>query len=84
MKMTVIPIAIGALGTGIKGLIGTGIGGLGNKRTRGEHPNYTIIKIGQNTEKCLGDLRILTQTPAKDRLLSLVGKNSQRSRITNR
>ena len=28
-------------------------GGLGNKRTRGGHPNYSIIKIGQNTKKDL-------------------------------
>ena len=28
--------------------IGTGTGGLGNKRKNGDHPNY-IIRIGQNT-----------------------------------
>ena len=26
--------------------IGTGIGGLGNKKTSGDHPNYSIIEIG--------------------------------------
>ena len=40
--------------------IGTGTGGLGNKRTSGDHPNYSIIEIGQNTERleetcCLGN-----------------------------
>ena len=33
-------------------------GGLGNKRTSGEHPNYCIIEIGQNTEKNPGNLTI--------------------------
>ena len=39
--------------------IGPGTGGLGNKRTGGNHPNYSIINIGQNTKKSLGDLRRL-------------------------
>ena len=33
-----------------------GTGGLGNKRTSGDHPNYYIIEISQNTEKSQGDL----------------------------
>ena len=37
--------------------IGTGIGGLGNKRTKGNHSNDSIIKIAENTEKGPGDLR---------------------------
>ena len=37
--------------------IGTGTGGLGNKRTSEDHPNYSIIYIGQNTKKSPGDLR---------------------------
>ena len=32
-------------------------GGLGNKRTSGDHLNYCIIEIVQNTEKSPGDLR---------------------------
>ena len=32
-------------------------GGLGNKRTSGDHPNYSIVAINQNTEKSPGDLR---------------------------
>ena len=48
MKMTVIPLVIDALGT-IPKRNGKGTGRLGNKRTNGDHPDYSIIKIGQNT-----------------------------------
>ena len=37
--------------------IGTGTGGLGNKRTNGDHPNDFIIKIDPNTEKVPMDLK---------------------------
>ena len=40
-------------------MIDTGTGWLENKRTRGDHPNYCVIKIGQYTEESLGDLRRL-------------------------
>ena len=50
MKVTVIPIVIGALGTVTKGFMQ----GLGNKRTSGDYPNYRFIEIGQNTEKSPG------------------------------
>ena len=33
-----------------------GTGRLGNKRTSGDHPDYSIIKICQNTKKSPGDL----------------------------
>ena len=48
--------------------IGKGTGGLGNKRTSGNHPAYSIIKIGQNTKKSSGDLRRLaiTQTQVEN------------------
>ena len=48
--------------------------GLGNKRTSGDHPNYCIIEINQNTEKSPGDLRKLAvnQTPMKDHQLTLL------------
>ena len=36
--------------------IGKGTGGLGNKRKNGDHPNYGIIKISQNTGKSPGNL----------------------------
>ena len=53
MKVKVIPIVIGALGTITKGLV-KGLGEL--------EMNYTIIKIDQNAEKSLGDLRRLAAT----------------------
>ena len=56
--------------------IGTGTGGLANKRMRGNHSNYSIIQIGQNTEKSLGDLRRLavTQIPTRNHRLTLAWK----------
>ena len=50
-----------------------GTEGLGNKRTSGDHPNYSITEIGQDTEKSPGDLRKLTvtHTPVKDHQLTL-------------
>ena len=49
-------------------------GGLENKRTRGDHPNYYIIENSQNTEKNSGDLRRLavTQTPVKNHQLKVM------------
>ena len=55
LKVTVMPIVIGALVTVTKGLIFKKAGGLGNKRTSRDHTNYCIIEIGQNTEKSPGD-----------------------------
>ena len=67
MKDTVIPIVIGALGTVTKGLI---LGGLGNKKTNRDHPNYSIVEIGQNIENSPGDLRkfALNHTPENHQL----------------
>ena len=47
--------------------IGKETGRLGHKRMSGGHPNYSIVKIGQNTEMSPGDLRRLAinQTPLK-------------------
>ena len=58
--------------------IGTGIGGLGNKRTCRDHPNVIIIVFGQNTESYPGDFRRLavTQTPVRNHQLTLLGKLS--------
>ena len=68
--MTIIPVVIEALGTFTKELIE----GLGKKRRNGDHPNYSIVEISQNTEKSPGDLRRLavTQTPMKDHQLKLM------------
>ncbi len=73
MKVTIIPVVIGAFGTVTKGLL-KGTGGLGRWRTSGDHPNDSIIENGQNTKKTLGDLRRLavTQTPVKDHQLTLI------------
>ena len=62
---------IGALGT-----ITRGTGGLGNNRTRREHPNYSNTEIGQNTKKSPGDLRrlTLTQIPVENHQLTLEWK----------
>ena len=50
MKVTIIPIAISAFGTVIKGLL-KGLEDLEISRTSGDHPNDSIIENGQNTEK---------------------------------
>ena len=58
--------------------------GFGNERTSGDHPNYSFIKIGLNTEKSSGDLRRLavTKTPGRNYRLTLVGKTLKRVIIT--
>ena len=60
--------------------IGKGIGGLENKRTSGDHPNYTIVEIGKDTKKSLENLRSLavTQAPEENHLLTLVWKTLTR------
>ena len=35
---------------------GKGAGSIGNQRMNRDHPNYSIVKIGQNTQKSPGDL----------------------------
>ena len=79
MKVAIVLIVIGALGTVTKDLVQM-TGGLGNKRTSGDHPTYCIIEIGQNTKKSPGDLRrlVFTQTTARNYQLILVRKNSQK------
>ena len=70
MKVTVISIEVGSLGTIPKDLVR----GLEDLEIKGRgHPDYCIIKIGQNTEKSPGDLRefAITQTPVKDHQLAL-------------
>ena len=56
--------------------IGTWAVGLGNKRTSGDHPVYSSIEIGQNTDKNPGDLKRLavTQTPVKNNYQILMSK----------
>ena len=45
--------------------IGTGSGGPGNKKTGGNHPNYCIVEIGQNTGKRPGGLKSLANSIEK-------------------
>ena len=56
--------------------IGTGTGGLGNKRTSGEHPNYSNVEISQKIEKSPGDLKrfAVTPTSVKDHQRTLMWK----------
>ena len=42
--------------------IGIATGGLGNKTTSGDLPNYSIVEIDQNTKKSPGNLSRLTVT----------------------
>ena len=42
--------------------IGTGTEGHGNKRTSGDHPNYSIAEICQNIKKSPGNMRRLAVT----------------------
>ena len=50
MRVTVIPVIIGALGAVTKDFVGGGTGRVGNRKSR-EHQNYSIVKIGQNSKK---------------------------------
>ena len=69
--MTVIPFVISRLGSHQR--IYKGTEGLGNKRTSGDHQNYSTVEIGQNTSKTPGDLKRLavTQTPVEKPQLTL-------------
>ena len=74
-----IPIVVGALGTIPKGLVKKN-GRLGNKRKSKDHPDSSIIKIGQYTEKSLWDLMkfAVTQIPVRNHQLMLVWKTLKR------
>ena len=76
MKVTVVPIVIGQLGSHQR--VGKGIGGIGNKSTSGDHPNYSIIKIGQILRRVL---ETCCHSNSSGRLSANAGvKNSQRSK----
>ena len=79
MKVTVLPIVMLSSIQSLKDWYKTG--GHGNERTSGDHPNYTIVEIGQNTKKNSGDLKRRAVPCGKP--LSKPGmKNSQVSKIT--
>ena len=56
--------------------LGRKTGGTGKWKKNRVHPDYSTVKISQNTEKNPGDLNrlALIQTPVKDHNLMLVGK----------
>ena len=85
IKVMVISIVSGTLGTVTK-WIDKGTGGLGYKRTSGDHLNNSIIKINQNTEKSPGDLRgvTFTQTLVKDHHLTLLRKTQKEYNNNNK
>ena len=71
MNVMVILVVFGALGTILKGLLK----GLEDIELKVQvYPGNNIIKIGQNTEKNLGEWRKLavTQTPVENNQLTLV------------
>ena len=80
MKVTIIPITIGAFGTVTKEFLKL-LEDLAIKWR--DHPNYNIIEIGQNTVKSPRDLMslALTQTPVRNHQLTLVWRKSKRSKI---
>ena len=53
-----------------------GTSGLGNKRASGDHLNYSIVEINQNSKKSPRDMRRLAvnQTPLENYQLPLVLK----------
>ena len=55
--------------------INNGTKRLRNQKTSGDLPIYSIVEIGQNTEKSPGNKKrhAITQTPVKDHQLTLVG-----------
>ena len=67
MKVMIVPIVIGALGTITKGLLK----GFRSWRTGRDYPNDSIAGNSQNPETSPGDLRRLavTQTPVKNHQL---------------
>ena len=69
MKVTIVPIVIGAFGTISKGLLK----GLEDLEGR-DYPDASIAENGQNPETSPGDLRRLavTQTPMKNHQLTLM------------
>ena len=64
-------------------MIGTGTGGFGNERTSGDHPNYSIVAIGQNTKKSPGNLWETCYHSDSSGKASIKAdvKNSQKSKV---
>ena len=62
-----------------------GTGRFGNKKTIGDHQDYSIVEIGQNIEKNPWELRriIVIQTPVRNHQLTLLWKTLKRKIIIN-
>ena len=75
MKVLLILIVIGALGTVTKILVL----GLLDLEISWDHPNYSIVEISQNTKKSPGDLKrlVVTQTPAEKYQLTVVQRTHE-------
>ena len=75
MKVTVIPIITGTLGTVTKGLV-QGLGDLEIRRCWETIQTTVLLKSAQNTEESPGDLRrfAVTQIPVENYQLSPVTK----------
>ena len=84
MKLTEIPIVVGALWTGPKSLRKE-IGGIRDQRVYCDITNHSIIKICKNTQESPGDLRklIVTKTTVKHNQLkwseTLIRKSKKNS-----
>ena len=62
--------------------IGTGTGGLRNKRTSEDHLNYSIVEISQNTKKSPGDLETCCHTNCSEKPSASVDvKNSRNGKM---
>ena len=55
--------------------------GTGNQKTNGDYPDYSIVKIGQNTEKSPGDMSHSNFSGIPSAIVGVKKKNSQRSEI---
>ena len=68
VKVKVIPVIIGGIGTVSKSLE-KDWKNVGNQRKNRDHSEHTIVKIGLTTQKSLGGMRRLAvlQTPEKTR-----------------
>ena len=66
MRVTIILVVIGALGT-VPQRLGKGVRRAGNWGTNWDDLNYSIVKIGKNCETSPGDLRRLAGTCSKER-----------------
>ena len=75
MKVAIIPIIIGALGTVTKGLL-QGLEDWEKNGTGGDCSNYRIVEFGQNTAKSPGYLRRLAanQSPVESHQVTLMWK----------